>query len=315
MTVNHGEAGMPGSGAAVVHQPFTLQELSRSAPLHSPETRDLLQNMASRLEALSRRVDEHLTCDAAPAELSESRAPGGAAGIRYLHGLTATNEAIASELDRAREEILTAQPDGPRPKAVLEQALASVQDKLAHGVRMRTLYQHTTRFHEPTKQYVRSVARYGVEIRTLDEFFNRLIIVDRCVAFVPANADKTSAVRVSDAALVRFLTDIFERAWDRAETYPFVPTRAANAASQVIPSIRDSIRRLLVQGRSDRQIARRMGISQRSLQSHVACLKEEFGAQHRLQLGYLIGLSEAGATPANQSSTPSEPQADLDSPA
>ncbi|ARP73040.1 hypothetical protein LK07_28305 [Streptomyces pluripotens] len=195
-------------------------------------------------------------------------------------------------LDNATTEILTAQPDGPRPSAVLTAALNAVRRQLASGISMRTLYQHSTRFDEPTKEYVRAVTGYGAQVRTLAEFFDRLIIVDRQTAFIPANADRTSAAVVTEPAVVNFLADIFERAWDRAEPYPFLPVRAADAATEIGPAIRDAVCKLLVEGRSDREIARRLGFSLRSLQSHVARLKEEYGAEHRLQLGYLMGVKD-----------------------
>ncbi|MGC5364336.1 LuxR family transcriptional regulator [Streptomyces sp. DT24] len=218
-------------------------------------------------------------------------------GFVYVKGLPEIAEAIQRVVDGARKEILTAQPDGPRPGAVLDKALAGVRAQIDAGVFMRTLYQHSTRFDEPTKDYVRTVAGYGAQVRTLAEFFDRLIIVDRHTAFIPANAERTVMVLVTEPAVVKFLTDMFERAWDRAEPYPFLPVRAADAAAEVIPDMRDTIRKLLIEGRSDREIARRLGLSLRSLQSHIARLKDEYAAQHRLQLGYLMGRGEATGKP------------------
>ncbi|WP_344364521.1 hypothetical protein [Streptomyces gobitricini] len=38
------------------------------------------------------------------------------------------------------------------------------------------------------------------------------------------------------------------RAWDRARPFPFVLVHAAKAADQVVPALRESIGRLLVEG-------------------------------------------------------------------
>ncbi|GAA2508038.1 hypothetical protein GCM10010393_46070 [Streptomyces gobitricini] len=35
-----------------------------------------------------------------------------------------------------------------------------------------------------------------------------------------------------------------------------------------------------------------MGISERSLQAHIAAMKQELGAHNRLQLGYLLGRNK-----------------------
>ncbi|RNL72757.1 LuxR family transcriptional regulator [Streptomyces sp. I6] len=265
-------------------------------PPDDPACREALSRVGEALGDLSRAVS--LTAGRAPSatvRLPEPEAPARAMGFESIEGLPEINDAIQDLIGGVTSEILTAQPDGPRPIAVLDEALTAVRDRIAAGVSMRTLYQHSTRFDEPTKEYVRAVTSYGAQVRTLAEFFDRMIIVDRRAALIPANAARTSAVLVTLPAVVHFLADIFERAWDRAESYPFLPVRAADAAPEVIPAIRGSIRRLLIEGRSDKEIARRLGLSLRSLQAHVARLKEEHGAEHRLQLGYLMGLRSSAA--------------------
>src|SRR3954447_8926593 len=107
-----------------------------------------------------------------------------AVGVEFVSGLEAINKRIATAVDSSRAEILTAQPGGPRSPAVLDAALNTVRGRLASGVRMRTLYQHSTRFDEATKTYARAVIELGVELRTLDEFFERLVIVDADTAFL-----------------------------------------------------------------------------------------------------------------------------------
>ncbi|MDH6110337.1 sugar-specific transcriptional regulator TrmB [Kitasatospora sp. MAP12-15] len=249
---------------------------------------DPLKVVAEALAQLSRQALEQAVHAAAAAPVES---PPGAAVV-YLYSLPEINRTIQSTLDGAEREILTAQPDGPRPRAVLDDALESVRRQIAGGVAMRTLYQHTTRFDEATKDYVRTVTDYGVQVRTLAEFFDRLIVIDRATAFISANDDRTVAVMIKEPSVVRFLSDVFERSWDRAEPFPFVPIHAAGAAPEVVPSIRDAVRRLLVEGHSDKVIARRLGISERSLQAHVAHLKDGVGAKNRLHLGFLLGRSE-----------------------
>jgi DNA-binding NarL/FixJ family response regulator len=218
-----------------------------------------------------------------------------AAGIEYVYGLAAINKKIAVAVDSSRAEILTAQPGGPRSPAVLDAALNTVRDRLAAGVRMRTLYQHSTRFDEATKSYARAVIELGVELRTLDEFFERLVIVDARTAFLPAAADRTTALEITEPALVRFLRDLFERTWERAAAFPFRPNRAKDAAPEIMPEIRQAIRRLLIEGHADKTIGRRLGISERTITAHVAGLREGVGAANRLQLGYRLAQEDLRA--------------------
>ncbi|AUG78188.1 hypothetical protein CFP65_3392 [Kitasatospora sp. MMS16-BH015] len=266
-----------------------------------------LRDIADALADLSRRVD-HAAGSALPPVGSgpaQGRPGEGRAGgeptppVRELVGRPAIDAEIGAALDGAEHEVLTAQPDGPRPGAGPAEATEAVRSLLSRQVAMRTLYRHSSRFDEPTKEYVRVVTRLGAQVRTLPEFFDQVVIVDRAVAFIPssdappgapAGEDRTQAAMVTDRSVVRFLADTFDRTWDRAARFPFHPGSAAQAAAEVIPAVRQAICKLLVEGRSDREIARRLGLSQRSLQSHVARLKEEFGARHRFQLGYLMGF-------------------------
>ncbi|WP_405617205.1 LuxR C-terminal-related transcriptional regulator [Streptomyces sp. NBC_00076] len=263
--------------------------IEAATPQEGPE--GALRAIAEQLESLSRLttgrlIDIGRTKESMRASISEE------SRISYLHGLDAISSAIEDALNSAQREILTAQPDGPRPGQVLDDALESVRRHIEAGVAMRTLYQHTTRFDEATKNYVRTVTDYGVRVRTLAEFFDRLIIIDDSVAFISANESRTVGLAVREPAIVRFLKDIFERSWDRAKSFPFVPLHAAKAADDVIPSLRESISGLLIGGYSDKRIARRLGISERSLQGHIAAMKQQLGANTRLQLGYLLGRDE-----------------------
>lgn len=253
-------------------------------PSGSTEPEKFFRGMVKHLADLSRLTEEHVNRmnSALPA------ADGQGSDIRYIHGLSNISQAINEALSGATREILTAQPDGSRPSGVLQEALESVRRHIYAGVAMRTLYQHSTRFDEATKSYVREVTKLGASVRTLDEFFDRLVIVDD-VAFIATNEDRTSAAAVKEPAIVGFLRDTFNRSWDRAQPFPFVPHHAAKAADEVIPAIRESIKRLLIEGYPDKQIARRLGISERSLQTHIAFMKQELGARNRLQMGYLLG--------------------------
>ena len=59
---------------------------------------------------------------------------------------------------------------------------------------MRTLYQHSARRSSVTHKYVAAVTARGAEVRTLDEFFKRMIVVDRRVAVIPNRDEVAVAV-------------------------------------------------------------------------------------------------------------------------
>jgi hypothetical protein len=194
----------------------------------------------------------------------------------------------------AKSEMLTAQPQTGRSAAALRAAAARDIAALERGVSMRTIYQHAARRGRATRQYVARVTVEGAEVRTLDEFFNRLIVVDREVALIPAPDDFDIALAIRDVRLVAYLVDIFERFWDRGR--PF-----ANTESDTLSGIAEEQRamtiRMLIEGHSDATCAKRMGVSPRTYAAYLADLKEEYEAQTRFQLGYRMGLEAARRKP------------------
>ncbi|MEU0235595.1 MULTISPECIES: LuxR C-terminal-related transcriptional regulator [unclassified Streptomyces] len=213
--------------------------------------------------------------------------------VEYLHGMNEIREYVDRASREANEEILTAQPGSGRSAATLEAALPLAQDQLRRGVRMQTLYQHSARFNEPTKAYVTAVTRAGGEVRTLDEFFERLFVIDRKQALLPAKQDRTVAIVVHDKALVGFLADVFDRNWQRA--VQFTPASTTQASTEVMPAIHEMIKRLLVEGLTDAAIARRLGVSPRTYHNHLARIRKQMGADNRLQLGYRLAKEEQAA--------------------
>jgi len=209
--------------------------------------------------------------------------------IVELRGLPNINRFLTAAVGDAEFELLTAQPDGARPADILAEAIERDQRALQRGLRMRTLYQHSARRSVATRQYVEEVIKYGAEVRTLDEFFNRLIVVDRRLAIVPGAEGYQVALAIHDAGLVAYLVDIFERYWERARGFT---DRELNTEREVADDVHNMTVRMLVEGHSDNASAKRMGVSTRTYAGYVASLKAEYGVETRFQLGYAIGLQE-----------------------
>jgi hypothetical protein len=193
---------------------------------------------------------------------------------------------LTSLVAEAEDEMLTAQPQAGRDAASL--ALAAERDiaMLERGTRMRTLYQHSARRSSITHQYVAAVTARGAEVRTLDEFFNRMIVVDRRVAVIPAAEDLRTAIAVREPSVVAYLVDIFERTWVRGR--PFA-NRESSMMKDIASEQHAMTIRMLIEGHSDPVSAKRLGVSPRTYAGYVADLKEEYDAETRFQLGYAMG--------------------------
>jgi sugar-specific transcriptional regulator TrmB len=213
------------------------------------------------------------------------RSPGSVRGpVSEFHG-RAIGVFITGAVAEAEEELLTAQPQAGRERASLKAAAERDKAALDRGVRYRTLYQHSARRHAMTRDYVAEMTGLGAEVRTLDEFFNRMIVVDRRLAIIPGRSD-SMALAIAEPALVAYLADIFERAWERAR--PFTNTERS-MMNDIAREQRAMTIRMLIEGHSDPVSAKRLGVSARTFAGYVADLKAEYDSETRFQLGYTMG--------------------------
>jgi sugar-specific transcriptional regulator TrmB len=203
-----------------------------------------------------------------------------------IRGLASINDYLAALAADASDEVLTAQPQYRRGIKRLSQAGAQEIEALRRGVRVRTLYQHAARRGADTRRYVAAVTAAGAEVRTLDEFFNRLLVFDRRVAIIPGHEGTDSATVINDKSTVAYLVDMFERHWERARPFTSSETSLMRdiAAEQRAMTIR-----MLLEGRADPAGAKRLGVSPRTYAAYVADLKSEFEVETRFQLGYEMG--------------------------
>nr|WP_198346486.1 LuxR family transcriptional regulator [Nocardioides sp. MAH-18] len=219
--------------------------------------------------------------------------------FRYLHGLEAINNFISGVVPDAEEEVLTAQPQSGRKPAVAEDRVAIERSLLERGVKVLTLYQHSARRSTGTRDYVAALLPLGAEVRTQDEFFNRMIVVDRRVAIIPSPDDLTTALAIREPTIVAYLVDVFMRSWERAR--PFT-SQDASVVKDIADEQRAMTMRMLIEGHSDPVSAKRLGVSPRTYAGYVADLKDEFDAETRFQLGYSLGrlgLRVDGTDPEN----------------
>jgi hypothetical protein len=216
------------------------------------------------------------------------RAPQSSARgpFTYLRTFELINSVLDQLLAECEEEMLTAQPEGGRNARALARAALRDIELLERGATMRTLYQHSARRSSVTHKYVAAVTARGAEVRTLDEFFNRMILVDRRVAVIPAQGEVGVAVVVREPAVVGFLLDVFERSWERGR--PFT-NRETSLLKDIAAEQRAMTMRMLIEGHSDPVSAKRLGVSPRTYAGYVADLKADYDADTRFQLGYTMG--------------------------
>ncbi|MFW6691835.1 helix-turn-helix transcriptional regulator [Streptomyces sp. MAR4 CNX-425] len=210
--------------------------------------------------------------------------------LTVLDGLGTINTALDQAVSECFSELLTIQPEASsRGARALGEALRRVRPLVERGVRMRSLYQHAAREAPMTLAYLRFVGPQRVEVRTLEEIVERMIIIDRKVAFVPAQPDRHVALELRHPGVVAYLVGVFEQFWQLAT--PMEEAAYTEVTHAGITGVQRSIARLLVEGHLDQNIARRLGMNVRTCRAHIAALASALGSNSRAQLGYLIARS------------------------
>ncbi|WP_155058183.1 helix-turn-helix domain-containing protein [Streptomyces blattellae] len=257
---------------------FALHRLLRAVEDRIADERRREERLAAMFDPLMTIVGRHTAVAETPT-------------ISALTGLDRIGRAIQQAMADTSGEVLAIQPHTNHthsPAQLHADAFARDQALLDRGGCIRTLYQHTLR-HAPS-----ILARYerlqgDVEARTLDEVTQRLIVVDREVAFIPANKDRTLALEIRHPAIVDFLATTFDRLWRLAT--PMHPQAVQQPTLNGITPRQHAIAALLVEGHTDAVIAQRLGMNIRTARVHIAKLAATLGSESRAQLGYLIGRS------------------------
>ncbi|SDK50853.1 helix-turn-helix transcriptional regulator [Streptomyces indicus] len=209
--------------------------------------------------------------------------------ITVLEGYSRIDASLSRATAGCSQELLTLQPGGGRSADILSQALVRVRPLLDRGVRVRTLYQHTARHSQGIQAYLEQAGPGGMEIRTLEQLIDRLIVIDRKVAYIPAENDREIALELRHPGLVGYLTSVFEQFWNSA--VPLGEHLPTDRTPEGVTGVQRSIAQLLVEGHVDEAIARRLGMNVRTCRGHIAKLSATLGSGSRAQLGYLIAQS------------------------
>ncbi|KDN84071.1 LuxR C-terminal-related transcriptional regulator [Kitasatospora cheerisanensis] len=201
----------------------------------------------------------------------------------YVDGQESIRLRIAQLVSDCRLELLSAQP-GLRPPGVLELAHTQDQLMLRRGGTMRTLYQPVALTEDSAVRHATAMAEQGAQLRVLDEPFLRMIVIDRRIAVIPAADDHSRAAFVEDPAAIAYLVAGFERDWARADQVHWHSLDGRTLTRTVT----HRVGRMLAQGLTQRAVATRLGLSERTVAGHISRLRELHNAQTLFQLGWLM---------------------------
>ncbi|WP_053693147.1 helix-turn-helix transcriptional regulator [Streptomyces sp. WM6372] len=247
------------------------------------------EQLQARRDELQRRRDAFTGLIPVYLQARQHAFPQGT--IDHLADQFAVRALLTEVIDNCREEVLVSKHGGSFPEAALREALPRDLALLERGVRMRSLYQHATRFDPATRTHTERLIEAGAEVRTLPEVLPQMIIVDGELGFLPSRSGGALLIREPD--LLGYLLDVFDRDWEYATPFATGP----QAAHDISETVKRSILTLLAKGLKDDSIARRLGISLRTCRRHVSELLLGLGAHSRFQAGVIAERQGLTQTP------------------
>ncbi|MEU6193995.1 LuxR C-terminal-related transcriptional regulator [Streptomyces sp. NPDC047061] len=208
-------------------------------------------------------------------------APG--LGLQYVEGVESIRDHLEMFNSQVEEEFLTFAPGGPQTPANMKASKPLNLRLLERGVRMRTIYVDSIRRDAPTMGHARWLEDHGAGVRTVPGLPNRMIIFDRRVALVAAQADDTGAGAyiVSGPGLLTMLTSLFEYVWAEASPLGEVHQPAESGLTRA----QQETLRLMAQGRTDESIAHSLGVSVRTARRLTSGVITSLDARSRFQAG------------------------------
>ncbi|MFE5580305.1 LuxR C-terminal-related transcriptional regulator [Kitasatospora sp. NPDC056531] len=202
--------------------------------------------------------------------------------VRIVEGAENIRHQISQLTEEFCHEGLSLQPGGARPAGAADDIVEHARRYLEGGGSIRTVYEAAARFDGLTVRLAARLTEAGCHIRVAPFSFSKMMILDRTVAVIPASAGLDRAAFVEDSATVVFLAEVFDRYWQLADGVNWTALEAGSGDA----SAHEQVGRLLTRGLTQRAIASRLGLSERTVAAHIARLRELYDAETLFQLGW-----------------------------
>ncbi|MGW1954900.1 LuxR C-terminal-related transcriptional regulator [Streptomyces sp. NPDC001920] len=248
------------------------------------ELKPLLERMEAELdEQRAKLARDRATVAALTAEYTSLRIHAGTQGLERLEGLDSVRVRLQELAQSATGEVRAFMPGGAMSPGALEAARPLDEDTLTRGVRMQTVYLDSVRNDHATVEYATWFTARGGQARTAPSLPMRLILCDRSVAVLPVNqeASREGAFVIHLSSVIAALNQLFDLVWERAAPLGDVPAHDCEG-----PSERDlALLKMLEDGLTDEGVARKLGVSIRTVRRLMADLLKRLNAQSRFQAG------------------------------
>jgi DNA-binding CsgD family transcriptional regulator len=184
---------------------------------------------------------------------------------------------------RTKFEVLSMMPDGPQTAENLKASKPLDAFLLARGVDIKSLYLESVRNDPASVSYARWMHERGGQVRLAPVLPLRMILIDREIAVVPMDPERSSRgiSVVRSPGAVSAMQALWDQMWERASVLggSHVPD------DQTLSDTERELLRLLAQGNTDEAVARKLGVSSRTVGRIASKLADRLSARSRFQAG------------------------------
>ncbi|HKS99719.1 MAG TPA: LuxR C-terminal-related transcriptional regulator [Rugosimonospora sp.] len=246
-----------------------------------------LENLLIRQQAELYRQQHQIEESRAALQALVAEFPGAgresSAAIEELVGLDAVREGLERLALQTRYEVLAFAPDGAQTAESMRASTPLNRHLLEKGVTMRTLYLNSARNDPQTTAHAQWLTEMGAELRTVPVLPIRMLVVDRTWAVLPLDPERTAAGAcvVRSPGAIAAVCALFDQVWAAG-----TPWGSRSGQTSVTLSEQErALLHLLLQGDTDEQAGRKLGVSTRTVGRIAADLMARLKARSRFQAG------------------------------
>lgn len=258
------------------------------------------------VELVERRREIDLTKAAVHGLVSEFdrwRAKERRGEMEFIVGVDAIRARI-EELAAATTTEMVAFSMGMQGPDAMQAGQAVDRAAVDRRVALRSIYLDSIKNHRPTRAHARWLVDLGAQVRTTPVLPCRMVVFDREVALLPIDHEspRDGAVLLRGRGVLASLVHLFEKVW--ADATPLEDGTSAPVGPVESDELSDSDRAvlgLLARGLTDEAVARKLGVSLRTVRRTMARLMRQLGTMSRFETGVRVaelGLVSSSETPA-----------------
>jgi DNA-binding CsgD family transcriptional regulator len=255
----------------------------------------LLTEQETRLLEQRRLVEEvRGSVDSLTAEYSRWQADASRGEVEFLEAADVAPQSLELAADATREVLAFRLVE--RDGEAFEAARAVDTTALDRGLTLRALWLTSIGNSPAARAHLHEVARGGGEVRTVPVLPARMDIFDGTAALLPADAVDfgRGAVLLRGGSVLGALQHLFELMWSTAVPLegPVAGRAPGEGAELDVSSTERAVLLLLSQGMTDEAVARKLGVSLRTVRRITAGLMKRLGTQSRFAAG--VRVAELG---------------------